>query len=331
MEYRQLGTSGIRVPTVSLGAWAIGGWMWGGADETEAIRAIHHALDIGMTCIDTAPVYGMGHSETVVGRALAGGRRAKAIIATKCGLRWDRQDGEFYFDTRMPDGRPAKVYRNLRPESIRHECEQSLKRLQTDVIDIYQCHWPDSTTPIADTMGTLLDLQKEGKIRAIGVSNFTPEMMAECLRYGAIASDQPPYSLLKRNIERDVLPFCIEHTIGVLAYSPLAHGILTGKIPLEREFPEGDLRRTHPWFTRENRRRILELLDKMRPIAENHGATLGQIAVAWVIAQQGVTSALVGARSPAQVEENARAGEIKLTDDESKRLRTLAEELTLET
>ena len=329
MQYRQLGDSDIKVPVVSLGAWAIGGWMWGGTDDDAAIAAIRRAIDVGITCIDTAPIYGMGHSECIVGKAIRG-MRDQVVLATKCGLRWDIQEGEFFFDTRMPDGTRTKVFRNLKPDSIRYECEQSLLRLGVDVIDIYQCHWPDATTPLEDTMEVLLDLQRQGKIRAIGVSNFTVQMMETCLKCGPIVSDQPPYSLLRREIENDVLPFCVKRNMGILAYSPLAHGLLTGKITPDREFPENDLRRTHPWFTKENRAKVAAFLEKIRPIAEGHNATLGQLAVAWVIAQKGITSALVGARTPAQVEENARAAEIKLTKEELTRVREAAQEIAWE-
>ncbi len=329
MNFRLLGTADISVPTVSLGAWAIGGWMWGGSDDEAAIAAIKHALDVGMTCIDTAPIYGMGHSEEIVGKAIKG-RRQEVIIATKCGLRWDVEEGEFFFNTQMRDGTPAKVYRNLKPGSIRYECEQSLRRLGVDVIDIYQCHWPDATTPLSDTMEVLVDLQQQGKIRAIGVSNFTPEMMEECLRYGSVASNQPPYSLLRRDIEKDVLPFCRDHGIGILAYSPLAHGLLTGKIDPNRVFPDGDLRKNHPWFSPQNRKRVADFLDRIKPIADGHGATFGQLAVAWVIAQSGVTSALVGARNPEQVEENAKAAEILLSQEELNVVRQAAEEIEWE-
>jgi len=325
MEYRQLGNSDLKVPAIAFGAWAIGGWMWGGTDDDAAVRAIRRAIDVGITCVDTAPAYGFGHSEEVVGKAIAG-RRDEVIVATKCGLRWDLEDGEFFFDS-TKDGKPCKIYRNLKPYSLRFEVEQSLRRLDVDVIDLYQCHWPDATTGIEETMGALLDLQQQGKIRAIGVSNFTPEMMAQCLECGVIASDQPKYSALARDIEADVLPFCRQHNVGVLAYSPIAQGLMTGKVTPDREFPEGDQRRNAAWFTQENRRRVLEMLDQVKPIADGHGATLAQVAANWVISQPGMTAALVGARNEAQVEENAKAAEFKLTADELATIRRLVEEL----
>lgn len=326
MEYRQLGTSELRLPVVSFGGWAIGGWMWGGTDDDAAIAAIRRGIDVGVTCIDTAPIYGMGHSETVVGKAIAG-RRNEVTIATKCGMRWDLEEGEFFFETETPDGKHARVYRNLRPHSIRHECEQSLQRLGVDAIDLYQCHWPDPTTPLDETMDALLRLCDEGKIRAIGVSNFTPEMMERCLAKGRLASNQPKYNALERDVEKDVLPFCVKHDIGVLAYSPIAQGLLTGRVTMDREFSEGDIRRTRPWFLPENRRRILQMLETWKPIAQAHGATLGQVAINWVISQKGVTSALVGARNEEQVTENARAGKFQLTPEQLQTIRQSIEDL----
>ncbi|HOZ47425.1 MAG TPA: aldo/keto reductase [Candidatus Hydrogenedentes bacterium] len=325
MQYRQLGTSELNVPVVSFGAWAIGGWMWGGTDDAAAIRAIQRGIDVGITCVDTAAAYGLGHSERVVGQALKG-RRDRAIVATKCGLRWDLEEGQFFFDSQC-DGAPCKIYRNLKGDSMKHEVEQSLQRLQTDYIDLYQCHWPDATTPIDETMAVLLELRDEGKIRAFGVSNFTPAMMEECLRTAPIASDQPKYSPLARDIEADVLPFCLERNIGVLAYSPIAQGLMTGKVTLDREFREGDQRRSNPWFSSANRARILDMLEKVKPIAQDHGATLAQVTINWVINQPGITTALVGARDERQVEENAKAADFRLTEDEMATIRTLVEEL----
>jgi len=326
MERRELGQSELEVPVISLGAWAIGGWMWGGADDEVSIRAIQKAIDVGMNCVDTAAAYGMGHSERVVGRAIAG-RRDEVLVATKCGLRWDLEQGEEFFDSRMPDGTPCKVYRNLRRDSIKHECEQSLQRLGVDVIDLYQCHWPDATTPIEETMSALVELQEEGKIRAIGVSNFTADMMAECLEHGPLASDQPKYNPLERDIEADVLPFCIEHNVGVLTYSPMAMGLITGKVTVAREFKGDDTRKNRPWFTAENRRRVLDMLARIQPIADGHGATLAQLTLNWVLSQQGVTSVLAGARTEEQVEENAKAADFTLTDEEVRFIRDSVEEL----
>jgi aryl-alcohol dehydrogenase-like predicted oxidoreductase len=328
MELRALGRSELRVPPVIFGAWAIGGWAWGGSDEKAAIAAVRRALDLGMTCIDTAPMYGCGRSEELIGRALEG-RRGEAVIATKCGLRWDRAEGEFFFEDNDPrTGAPMKVYRNLKAASIAEECERSLQRLRTDVIDLYQCHWPDATTPLEETMEAMLRLRDEGKIRAIGVSNFTPEMMERCLRVAPVVCDQPEYNLLKRGIEADVLPFCRARGIATIVYSPLEQGLLTGKVTMDRVFPETDYRAERPWFQPGNRRRVLDVLARVvEPIARGHGATPAQIVIAWTIGEPGVTAAIVGARTPAQVEENARAAEVRLADGERRALRAAFEGL----
>ncbi|MDX9974444.1 MAG: aldo/keto reductase [FCB group bacterium] len=326
MEFRQLGKSELKMPVVSFGAWAIGGWMWGGTDDENALRALQRGIDAGVTCIDTAPIYGTGHSESVVGKAIAG-RRNEVTVATKCGLRWDLDEGEFFFESTTLDGRHVRIHKNLRPHSIRYECEQSLCRLGIDCIDLYQCHWPDSTTPLDETVDALLRLREEGKIREFGVSNFTTDMMSKCLEKAHLASNQPKYNALERDIEADVLPFCVQHEIGILAYSPIAQGLLTGKVGMNRDFPSGDIRLSRPWFAPENRRRVLQMLEKWKPIAEAHDATLAQIAINWLISQKGVTSALVGARNESQVLENARAGKFQLTPDELATVRRAVEEL----
>jgi aryl-alcohol dehydrogenase-like predicted oxidoreductase len=311
---------------VSFGAWAIGGWMWGGTDDDDAIRAIQAGIDHGITCIDTAPTYGMGHSEKVVGEAIRG-KHDQVIIATKCGIRWDLEEGHPFFETKDNEGVPRTLYRNLRPHSIRTECENSLRRMRIEHIDLYQCHWPDPTTPLEETMSALLELKKEGKIRAIGVSNFTTEMMDECRACGPLDSDQPKYSALVRDIEADVLPYCKKHTIGVLAYSPIAQGLLTGKVDADREFPEGDLRRTATLFSRENRVKINAMLKEVFHLADAHGATLAQLFIAWLNAQPGMTSSLVGARNAQQAIENAKAGTITLAPDEIQHIRDAVESL----
>ena len=327
MEYRQLGTSDLEVSTIIFGAWAIGGWYWGPQEDAESIRTIHAAIDAGITCIDTAPMYGMGHSEEVVGKAIKG-RRDQVVLATKCGLRWDTPDeGDEYFTCRMPDGSEHPVRRNLHKRAILEEVEINLRRLDTDTIDLYQCHWSCKSAPIEETMDALVTLKDQGKIRAIGVSNFTPEMLAECLATGPLASDQPPYSLLRRNVEDGVLPFCREHGIGVIVYSPLQQGLLTGKMTPDRELHDDDYRKRQKWFTVENRQRVLDALERIRPIADAHGATFAQTTLAWTVAQPGVTSAIVGARTPEQAVENAKAGDIQLTPGELATIRAVFEEL----
>jgi methylglyoxal reductase len=320
MQFRTLGNSDLRVPVVSFGAWAIGGWMWGGTDDNDAVTAIHKAIDSGMTLIDTAPSYGMGHSETIVGKAIRG-KRDKVLIATKCGIRWNLEGNFEGMDTKDNDGKPVKLVRHLKADSIRYECEQSLKRLGIECIDLYQCHWPDPRTPLEETMEALEELRTEGKIRAIGMSNFTVEMMQTCMANGQIVSDQPKYNPLEREIEKDVLPFCLKNNIGVLAYSPIAQGLMTGKVAVDRTFKEGDARATRPLFTRENRQRALDLVAAIKPIADARGITLAQLAIAWVTGQPGITTAIVGARTAEQVSENAGAGEVVLGEEELRGIR----------
>lgn len=326
MEYARLGTSDVEISKVMLGAWAIGGWKWGGADDEESVAAIREAIKIGMTTIDTAPIYGFGHSERIVGEAIRG-RRDEVIIATKCGLRWDGEEGQHFFDHQRPSGEPVHVYRNLKRDAILEEIDQSLERLGVDSVDLYQCHWPDSTTPIPETMEALNRILEEGKARAVGVSNFPPEMIAEARQHCPIASDQPLYNMLDREAEDKLLPYCAENGVGVVVYSPMHQGLLTGKVTMDREFEGDDIRKDKPWFRAENRRRALEFLDKVRPIAESHGKTLAQAAINWCLCQRGITAAIVGARRPEQVRENAGGAGWRLTDEELTAIRGWLEEL----
>lgn len=326
MQYRQLGQSDLKISVISFGAWAIGGWKWNGTDDAAAIRAINAALDLGINCIDTAAIYGFGHSEHVVGEAIKN-RRDEVVIATKCCIRWDKEEGEFFFDTEDEKGNPIKIYKNMRPASIKWECEQSLKRLKVDAIDLYQCHWPDATTPLEDTMDAFLELQREGKIRAIGMSNFEVGQLERCIAKGTVASLQPKYNALERKIETELLPFCKLNNIGVLPYSPIAQGLLTGTVTLDRVFGGDDNRKDKPLFKPENRQKILDMLNKVQPIAKGHSATLGQLFIAWTIAQPGITSALVGARNEAQVQENAKAADITLSEIELQDIRSEVEAL----
>ena len=316
MKYRKLGTSDLEVSTVIFGAWTIGGWYWGGADDNESIGAIHKALDVGINCFDTAPAYGFGHSERILGATLKENRK-KVIIATKCGLRWDERVGQLLFETKDATGTVHMIFKNLSKESIMHECEESLRRLGTDYIDLYQCHWPDEETPLEETMEALLRLKEQGKIRAIGVSNFPKGLIKKCLMIGDVASDQPKYSLLSREIEQDILPYCLENDVGIISYGPLGQGLLTGKVTMDRKFAEDDLReRFQVWFKPANRRRVLSALEEIKPFADKYEATLGQIAINWVIGQPGVTSAIVGARNAEQVAENAGGTEFELSDED---------------
>ena len=317
MIYRKLGSSGIDVSAVGFGAWAIGGWMWGGADEDKAVGAIHAALDQGITLFDTAPAYGYGRSEEIIARAIQG-RREKVVLATKCGLIWDREEGEFHAHadgsgvTMRPSER--KIYKCLRPESIRQELERSLTRLNTTYVDLYQTHLQNSTTPIDDTMAVLLKLKEQGKIRAIGVSNANLEQLKA---YGPIDSDQEKYSMIDRNMESNgSLEHCRQQNIAVLAYSPLANGLLTGKIRPDRQYGVGDLRRGNRRFSTTNVERVNAMLEQLRPIVDRHQATVAQLVIAWTYSQPGVTCALCGARDPKQAIENAAAGQVALASNE---------------
>ncbi len=319
MEHRKLGESSLELPVITFGAWAIGGLFWGGTDDQEAMAAIRASIDQGVDAIDTAPIYGRGHSETVVGRAIRG-IRDKVRILTKCGIRWDGP-GQHHFTIKSPEGDEVAARRNAKADSVIYECEQSLQRLGIDCIDLYQVHTPDTTTPAEETMGALLRLKEQGKIREIGVSNYSGQQMRDALGHAAVASNQIRYNLLERGIESDALPFCREHRIGVIAFSPMAMGLLTGKVTLERQFPETDVRSRKELFLPDSRRRALAALERIGPIARRHGCTLGQLAVAWVIAQPGVTTALVGARNAQQAVENAAAARVRLTAQELDEIR----------
>jgi len=310
MKHRNIGLSGVEASVVGLGTWAIGGWAWGGTNESDAIKAIHASLEEGITLIDTAPAYGLGLSEKIVGKAIAG-RRDKVVIATKCGIVWHTKMGDYYFDAL---GKP--IYRYLAQESIRYEVEQSLIRLQTDYIDLYQTHWPDRTTPITETMQTLLDLKKEGKIRAIGVSNVNLKQLKEYQSLGIVDSIQEKYNMLDRELEKTTLPYCHKENISILSYSSFALGILTGKISPERKFVGDDLRKDDARFTPKNIKLVAEMLKELIPIAEEHKITIAQLVIAWTISQKGITFALCGARNPEQAKENAYAGNIILTKEE---------------
>lgn len=311
MLTRQIGETGIVASAVGLGTWAIGGWMWGGTDDAAAEDAIRAGLDAGITLIDTAPAYGLGHAEEVVGRAIRG-RRDEVVLATKCGLVWHDQRGPFYFSQ---GGLP--VHRDLSPAAIRHEVEQSLIRLKTDRIDLYITHWQDPTTPIAETVDALKALQVEGKILAFAASNTTPEDLGAYRAAGGIAAVQEEYSMDERRIEQTHLPACRDAGISVMGYSVLALGLLSGRIGADRVFAGDDQRRDNPRFSPENRARVDQLMQTIRPIAAQHGASPAQIVIAWTLAQPGLTFALCGARNPDQARENAHAGHLRLTAGET--------------
>ena len=315
MEKRKLGKSDVDVSILAFGAWAIGGWQWGGADYADSIKAIHASLDLGITSIDTAPVYGFGYSEKVVGDAIKG-NRDKYQLLTKFGMRWDTSSGEYFFTTKDSDGNELNLHKYSGKESIISECEASLKRLGTDYIDLYQIHWPDQTTPINETMEAVQRLLEQGKIRAAGVSNYSAEQMKEAAESITLSSNQLPYSMVRREIEEDIVPWCLENDCSILAYSPLQRGLLTGKITPAYPFNQGDSRPETPHFKINNIIKTNTLLDKIRPIAEQKDATLAQLVLKWTTLQPGITVALAGGRNAIQVKENAEAMKLEITDDE---------------
>jgi len=320
MRYRPLGESGIQASVVAFGAWAIGGWRWGGTDAQAAVQAIQAALDAGIDFIDTAAIYGFGLSEELVGQAIKGRSRDQIVIATKCGLRWDIETPTLHASS--DDNH--KIYRTLQPDSIRWEVEQSLRRLGTDYIDLYQPHWLDPLTPNSEVMGTLLDLKAEGKILAIGVCNASTEELAEFCSVGPLDSDQERFNMLERHRHTDNLPYCLEQGLAFLAYSPMAQGLLTGKIGPEREFPADDIRHGNPKFSQENRRRVADLLARLQPIADDKGINIEHLVLAWTLEQRGVSHVLVGARNPEQARNNAQAGVVELTAAERAKINVIA-------
>lgn len=314
MEYRHVGTSDLKCSAITFGAWAIGGWMWGGADRREAVEAIRAAYEEGMTSIDTAPAYGQGLSEEIVAEALAGIPRDRVQLLTKFGLRWDLKQGEFFFSSRDNTGQPFDMYKLASRESIIHECEQSLQRLKTDYIDLYQIHWPDASTPISETMEALERLKEQGKIRTAGVCNYSRAQMEEAGKTIRLESDQVPYSMLLRDIETELVPYCLNQQQSVIAYSPLQRGLLTGKIKPGHLFNEGDTRAGNRFYTDENIRRVNEFLEELRPLANDKNASLSQLVIAWTIRQPGISLALVGARNATQARENAQAARLNMSD-----------------
>lgn len=310
MQFRKLGSSEIDVSVVALGTWAIGGWMWGGTEEQESIDTVHAALDAGINLIDTAPMYGMGVSEEFVGKATAG-KRDKVVIATKCGMVWEGDYGESAFTA---EGK--KVYKHLGAASVKREVEASLKRLNTDRIDLMQTHWQDSDTPIEETMGALMELKEQGKILAIGASNATIEQLEQYRAAGVLDADQEKFSMLDRQMADGQLQYCEKNNISVLPYSPMALGLLTGKIDPDREYKGDDLRTNNPRFQPDNVRKINAALESFEPIAKNHNVNIVQIVIAWTFSQPGVTSVLCGGRKREQAIDNAAAGSIVLSEEE---------------
>lgn len=316
MEYRQIGQSDVKASVITFGAWAIGGWMWGGADRKDALDAILASYNAGVTSIDTAPAYGQGLSEEIVGEAIKELPRDKVQLMTKYGLRWDTKQGEFFFSSEDNNGKPIDMYKYAGRDGIIKECEESLRRLRTDYIDLYQIHWADNTTPISETMEAVLRLQEQGKIRAAGVCNYTVPQMQEAENTLSLVSNQVPYSMVLRDIERDLVPYCVQNKKAIIAYSPLQRGLLTGKIKPDHKFGEGDTREGNRFYTPDAIKKVNVFLDKLRPLAESKGASLAQLVLRWTIDQPGVTIALAGARNAGQASQNAKATDIKLSSDE---------------
>ena len=306
MHTRKLGQYGPPLSVIGLGAWAIGGawrWGWGPSDDQESVRTIHRALDLGINWIDTAAVYGLGHSERIVGQAVKG-RRDRVFIATKCGLVWDDH---------------GKVWNDISPQSIRRELEASLQRLETDYIDLYQIHWPHANQSETRAWQELARMKKAGKVRYIGVSNFNVPLLKKCQSISPIDSVQPPYNLLQREAEADILPFCQDNNIGVIAYSPMRSGLLSGRFDRSR-LHASDWRSKSPMFNEPLLSQNLNFVETLRHIANDYGKTVGQLAVAWVLKHPAVTSAIVGARTVSQVEENVVAEAWFLDDSILKRI-----------
>ena len=316
MEYRKLGKSNLELSAVTFGAWAAGGWMWGGTERKDAIRAIRESYGLGVTSIDTAPAYGQGASEEIVGEAINDIPRDKLQILTKYGLRWDTKKGSYFFSSFDNHGKAIDMHKYAGKEDVLKECEESLRRLGTDYIDLYQIHWPDVTTPAGETMEAVEQLIKEGKVRYAGVCNYNASQMEEAGKYISLVSDQVPYSMVKRGIEKELVPYTLAHGQSVLAYSPLERGLLTGKMTPGYKFAEGDHRAGIPFFTDENIKRTNVFLKKIKNLADEKNVTLGQLVISWTLEQPGITVALVGARNAEQAVENAKAVEVKLSVEE---------------
>lgn len=314
-KYKTLPGTDVQISPLTYGAFAIGGWFWGGADEKEAVRAIETAIEHGITTIDTAPVYGMGHSEIVVGNTVRK-KRNQVQILTKFGMRWDIEQGEFTFDTKDNQGNRVKVYKFNGKQSVMEECERSLRRLQTDYIDLFQMHWPERTTPIEETMEALLRLKEQGKIRAAGVCNCPVDLLERANNVVSIATDQVAYNMIDRGAEKDLIPFCLSNGIGILAHTALQKGLLTGKIKPGHQFNEGDHRPKTVFFQPKNHEAVMGLLEELQLIADNRRITLAQLAINWIMQQPSIISVLVGARNEEQMLDNVQATQFSLTANE---------------
>lgn len=329
MKYRKLGETTLNLPVITFGAWAAGGWMWGGNEKQDAINAIRASYDLGVNAIDTAPVYGQGASEEIVGEAIKNIARDKVQILTKYGMRWDLTKGDFGFKSKDNNGQNIDIYKYAGKESIIKECEDSLRRLGTDYIDLYQIHWPESTTPIAETMEAVAQLIKDGKVRYAGVCNYNAEQMNEAEKVIKLASNQVPYSMVKRGIEQEVIPYCLKHNKSVIAYSPLERGLLTGKIKPDHVFGDGDHRAGLSFFQGENLKRTNLFLENIKPLADDKGISLSQLVLLWTLEQPGITITLVGARNAQQAIQNAEAVETSISEEEVAAINEKLDQLTL--
>jgi aryl-alcohol dehydrogenase-like predicted oxidoreductase len=317
MQTRQLGNSDLHITVLGIGAWAIGGagWLfsWSHQDDNASIAAIHAALDAGMNWIDTAAIYGLGHSEEVVAKAVKS-RANKPYVFSKCARIWDEN---------------RQIGKSLKADSVRRECEASLRRLKVDVIDLYQIHWPEPDEEVEEGWATLARLKEEGKVRWIGVSNFNLGQLKRAQAIAPVTSLQPPYSLIRREVEEDVLPYCAEHNIGVIAYSPMGSGLLTGAMTRERieNLPEDDWRRRGPQFQEPLVTRNLKIADKLKEIAARHNRSAGEAAIAWVLRNSVVTGAIVGMRSREQVAGVIGAMDFRLSEDEINEIKAFAQSI----
>ncbi len=309
---RTLGNSSLEVSPITLGAFAIGGTMWGGNEKKDSIAAIQASIDNGVTSIDTAPFYGFGLSETMIGEAIKGRDRSKIQLLTKFGLVWDGSNngkGEFFFEA---DGQP--IYKYASKTNVIKEVEESLQRLGTDYIDLLQLHWPDNTTPISETMEAMETLIQQGKIKAAGVSNYTVGQLDEAQKTVPLASNQVPYSMLNRSIEKDLVPYSRNQNIGIIAYSPMERGLLTGKYFTDGKLAENDHR--NGYFNQYDLEKVQDFLNKIRPIADAKNSTLAQLVLRWTVQQPGITAVLAGARNAEQAVSNAQALHFELSTDE---------------
>ncbi|UPK69094.1 aldo/keto reductase [Chitinophaga filiformis] len=316
MEYRTLGNTDLQLSAITYGAFAIGGNMWGGNEKKDSIAAVQASLDNGVTSIDTAPFYGFGLSEELIGAAIKGRDRSKVQLLTKFGLVWDGSNqakGEYFFDA-SENGKTIPVYKLASKANIIRELEASLKRLGTDYIDLLQLHWPDATTPVEETMEALNTLISQGKIRAAGVSNYDLALMKAAGKTIRLASNQLAYSMLNRSIEKDIVPYAIEHQIGIIAYSPLERGLLTGKYFRDAALKADDHR--NGYFGQFSADKVKTFLDSITPLAESKKASLSQLVLRWTTLQPGITIVLAGARNAAQAEQNAQAMNLELKAEE---------------